>query len=443
MQKLFVFLVFFNIAIVNAQTNASIWVLSGMRIITGTGDSVINNGTIVFKNGIIEAVGDSSNITIPVNATIIQLKGKTVMPGMVDMHAHFWSNGRQQFQPYSNLYLASGVTTVFSLGEYFPDSLAIWRKQINEGKKNGPRIFSAGLYIQSGIPPNPLMQSVNTSDSAIWLFNKYKNHLEGVKFYDNVNEAVFLAIMQEAKKNNFITTGHLNSIKAEFAIDHGINGLEHGIWTIPELNPKTPGISPYCQIAKINIDSSLVDTIIQKIVRNKVYITATFTAGETASTHFENISPDWKIYMEDASRNKYRSYKSRNQACLDTILLLQKKFIKKVYDKGGLIVTGTDPVFPEIMAGFSVARELKRYVEAGIPHLQAIKMATLNGAIALRKEHLFGSLAKGKLADILVIAGNPDKDINDLNNLIMVFKEGKQYDPIALKKATIGTLRFR
>ena len=126
--------------------------------------------------------------------------------------------------------------------------------------------------------------------------------------------------------------------------------------------------------------------------------------------------------------------------CLKEALEKQSQFVKAVHDRGGLIVTGTDPVIPILLPGYSLHRELQNLVDAGLSPLEAIRAATLNAAIATQLDSQKGTIAAGKIADLVVVDGNPDEDISAIGNTCLVFKDGVPYLPEALRKSVEGQI---
>jgi enamidase len=126
--------------------------------------------------------------------------------------------------------------------------------------------------------------------------------------------------------------------------------------------------------------------------------------------------------------------------CLEEALERQSQFVKAVHDQGGLIVAGTDPVLPILLPGYSLHRELQNLVKAGLSPLEAIRAATLNAAIATQLDSQKGTIAAGKVADLVVVEGNPDDDITAIGNTVLVFKAGIPYLPEALRKSVEGQI---
>lgn len=429
-----------GISMVHAQVNDQLILLKNMRIIDGIADEAIENGSILIREGRIEAVSDSI-IPVPEGAEVMDLSGKTVLPGFVNMHAHFWPLDQPNYRPVSKLMLAGGITTAFSLGDIQPEKLQAFRQLVNEGKEVGPTIYTVGPYFQGG-QVNARFRAVNTVEEALNLYNEWKDKIEGIKFYVSISQECFDAVIKEAQKDGKIVTAHLMSIKTEHAIDMGINGLEHGVWTIDELIPKTKGMGNFCRIASMNMDTSEMERIMDKMIEKGVYISPTIVPMEALWAERGSFVPNWQIYLGDSLRMRYNTPNTRNQECMPGLFEKQVEFIQRMYKKGALIVTGTDPFYPNTPPGFDIHREMIALTEAGLSNMDAIKAATINGAIALKRDQEFGSIQTGKIADLVIVAGNPDLDIQEVANVISVMKKGKLFNTAQLRTECIGEIKM-
>lgn len=274
----------------------------------------------------------------------------------------------------------------------------------------------------------------------------WKNKVNGIKVYTSITEEELRNLIELSSQHNLPVTGHLGSITAANAIDMGIHGLEHGIIGMPEFFEY--GFSPEsiaCQDTEFDLSDPVIESLIQKIVKNRIYITPTIVTLKVMMNGFEPIT-EWQQYISDnvlESVTKFERMISSNkniQNCISNIIPKQNVLLKEINNRGGLIVTGTDPVGPMITPGYGLHREMELLVEAGLSPMEVIQAATLNAAIALRKKTEFGSLEAGKRANILVVQGDPSQNINDVGNTVMIFKHGKQFDPNQLRESAVGRI---
>ncbi|MGI8468689.1 MAG: amidohydrolase family protein [Pyrinomonadaceae bacterium] len=229
----------------------------------------------------------------------------------------------------------------------------------------------------------------------------------------------------------------------------GIDGLEHGIFAMSELaDQSASGQERFCTLAKLDLNSPTVENLINLIVKRKVAIDPTIVTYQSLHPDFVPVTPDWlKYYSPEAQayQTKLLSQSSKRNPAADECLLgalqTQMRFVKKIYDKGGIIIAGTDPVIVTLTPGYGLQRELRNLVAAGLTPVQAIHAATLVAATVMRREKDLGSIERGKFADLVVVTGNPATRIEDAGNTEIVFKGGVQYNPAVLRKAAEGQIK--
>ena len=198
----------------------------------------------------------------------------------------------------------------------------------------------------------------------------------------------------------------------------------------------------YCAISALDITSPAVTNMVHALVSQGTYLDPTILVFQPELPDFEPLVEDWEKYLDpDVVMPLRRALGSMIQhTCLQEALEKQGQFVKAVHDQGGLIVAGTDPVMPIILPGYSLHRELQNLVDAGLTPLEAIQAATLNAAIATRLDSQQGTIAAGKIADLVVVDGNPDEDITAIGNTRLVFKDGVPYLPEALRESVEGQI---
>lgn len=415
------------------------------RVIDGTGTPAHLDWTVLIQGTHILAVGP--DVEIPDGTYVVDLAGKTILPGMFDMHGHLYSyNGQSQiFESiaYPRLYLAGGVTTIFTAGEMEPESAIALREDINNGQAIGPQILTTGPYFSGGNTASWMLKAGSAED-MLALYNQWSSRIDGVKFYTRIPEDQFKVILDAAHADGLIVTGHLESIPALRAIELGIDGLEHGLFGMSEFFPKGTSFEvQYCAISQLDMTSAPVIEIVDALVQHQTYLDPTIVVFQPELADFKPLVEDWEKYLDESVRDSILvSIQSMKQSgeCLQIALEKQAQFVKMVHDKGGLIVTGTDPVIPILLPGYSLHRELQNLVNAGLTPLEAIQAATLNSAIAIHLDAEKGSIAPSKIADLVIVDGNPDINITDIGNTVMVFKYGVPYTPELLRKSVEGLI---
>jgi enamidase len=416
------------------------------RVIDGTGAPAHLDWTVLLKGARIVAAGP--NVVIPEAARRMDLRGQTILPGMFDMHGHLYSyNGERvsmELTAYPRLYLAGGVTTIFTAGDFDPSGAASLREQIASGEQVGPHILMAGPYFSGGEAPG-WMTVARTPAEMLRHYQAWNDTIDGVKVYTGIPEDQFTALLNAAHADGLFVTGHLESISGMRGIELGIDGIEHGLFSMPEFFPIARSASftgQYCAISRLDITSPEVTRIINALVRQGTYLDPTIVVFQPELPDFEPLVADWEKYLDPSARLPLqRAIRSMIEpTCLDEALEKQSQFVKAVHDRGGLIVTGTDPVIPILLPGYSLHRELQNLVNAGLSPLEAITAATLNAAIATRTDSERGTIAAGKIADLVVVEGNPDEDITAIGNTRLVFKEGIPYLPDLLRLSVEGQI---
>lgn len=299
-------------------------------------------------------------------------------------------------------------------------------------------------YFSGGDAPS-WMFTARTPEEMRALYEAWNDQIDGVKVYTGIPEDQFIVLLEAAHADGLFVTGHLGSISGMRAIELGIDGIEHGLFSMSEFFPQIPSTSfraQYCAISQLDVMSPEVTSIVEALVRQGTYLDPTIVVFQPELPDFEPLVSDWEKYLDpNAVMPLRRTIRSMIQpTCLHEALEKQSQFVKAVHDLGGLIVTGTDPVIPILLPGYSLHRELQNLVNAGLSPLEAIKAATLNAATAIHLEAQKGTIAAGKIADLVVVDGNPDEDIAAIGNNRLVFKEGIPYMPEALRKSVEGEI---
>lgn len=418
--------------------------LINSRVIDGTGASAHLDWTILLQGTRILAAG--SDVTIPEGARVLDLTGQTLLPGMFDMHGHLYAydgeNLAMELTAYPRLYLAGGVTTIFTAGDFDPQEALALRESMDNGEAVGPHLLIAGPYFSGGNAPAWMLKA-QSPDAMRVIYESWSDKIDGVKVYTLIPEDQFIALLNAAHADGLIVTGHLESIPAMRAIELGMDGIEHGLFSMSEFFPKGASFrEQYCAVSQLDITSPAVTDIVEALVEQGTYVDPTMVVFQPELPDFVPLIPDWETYLDPGAVMPLRSeLRSMIQpTCLKEALEKQMQFVKAVQDRGGLIVAGTDPVIPILLPGYSLHRELQNLVDAGLTPVEAIKAATLNAAIALRIDSEKGTIASGKIADLVVVDGNPDEDISAIGNTLLVFKEGIPYSPEVLRASVQGLI---
>ena len=432
--------------------------LTNVRVIDGTGAAPRENQTIVIQNGRIARIGPSASTQAPAGARVIDLTGHSVIPGIVGMHDHtFYTTSRRSVQAnytFPRLYLASGVTTTRTTGSMSPYSEMNLKKRIDSGEAPGPRMHVAGPYI-SGDGSGSGMYEVGTPEDARRVVDYWaKEGVTWFKFYTSITRDEMKAAIDEAHKHGLKLTGHLCSVGYREAVALGIDALEHSLFANSEYDPnKKPDQCPATanqSFVALDMKSPAVRATIDEMVKHKVAMTSTLAIYEL---FVPNRPPELDQRMLDAmspeTRDEYIN--SRKQIAANPAAGIPPEVFKKAmeFDRmfvaaGGLLAAGSDPTGNGgALPGFGDQRNHELFVEAGFSPVESIKIMTLNGAKVLGVDKDLGSIETGKIADLVVINGNPAASPADIRKVTIVFKDGVGYDSAKLLNTVKGWVGIR
>jgi imidazolonepropionase-like amidohydrolase len=424
----------------------SVVALTNVRVIDGTGAAVKAGQTIVMRGGTIQAVGATSQVSIPAGARTLDLAGRTVMPGYVMLHEHlFYPSGggavyNEQGFSFPRLYLAGGVTTMRTAGNMAGYADINIKKAIDDGAMLGPSIDVTAPYLEGPGLPIPQVKALRGTDDARKMVAYWADEgATSFKAYMHITRAALGASVEEAHKRGLKVTGHLCSVTFREAAALGIDDLEHGFVTASDfVTDKKPDECPsggavQRSILGLDVNGAPVRELIAELVRRRVAITSTLTIFETFSASQPGAPAKALEAMLPEARRQYEQRRAAIAQANDstwTVLLRKEMLLEKMFaDAGGLLVVGTDPTgFGGVIAGYSNQRALELLVQAGFTPLEAIKVATLNGARYLGRDAQIGTIAVGKQADLVVVRGDPSTRIDDVQHVELVFKRGVGYD---------------
>ncbi len=454
------------------RIEAPVIALTHVRVIDGTGAPAQEDQTIVISDGKIQRSGPSDRESAPNGARVLDLNGYTVLPGLVGMHDHMFFPMGGNPPMYSNmgasfprLYLALGVTTIRTTGSVQPDLDLEIKTLIDSGRMIGPKMHITAPYLEGVGAFTPVMHQLKDADDARRLVNYWADQgATSFKAYMNITRDELRAAVEEAHKRGLKVTGHLCSIGYREAAEIGIDNLEHGLLADSEFVPnkqpdKCPGPTVGTSLRQLDINSDAVKETIRTLVAKNVALTSTLPvfeggaplasvqAGPTAiGAPSAVLNPRLLNVMNNDARVRYLTNRSRIAADSATPLLVRKSmdFERAFVAAGGLLIAGLDPTGNGgVVAGFGDLREVELLVEAGFTPLEAIKIASLNGAKFLGEESRIGSIAIGKQADLMIVKGNPAVKITDIENVEIVFKDGVGYDSEKLIQSVQGLVGIR
>ncbi|PWT96284.1 MAG: amidohydrolase [Blastocatellia bacterium] len=451
------------------RTEAPVIALTHVRVIDGTGAAPRDDQTIIINNGKIESVGSSANAKTPANAQTLDLQGYTVLPGLVGMHDHMFFPMGGSPPMYSNmgssfprLYLALGVTTIRTTGSVAPYTDLEIKRLIDTGRMIGPKMHVTAPYLEGRGSFTPVMHELTGADDARRMVNYWADlGATSFKAYMNITRDELRAAVEEAHKRGLKVTGHLCSIGFKEAAEIGIDDLEHGLMVDSEFVPNKqpdqcpPGAAVSTSLRQLDLNGTAAQETIRSLVAKNVAITSTLPVFEAAGAALSQsgigaasalLNPRVLNVMSTDTRVRYLQARARVSPETNYVALLRKamEFERAFVQAGGLLIAGLDPTGNGgIVAGFGDLREVELLVEAGFTPIDAIKIASLNGAKFLGENSRIGSIVPGKQADLMVVKGNPATTIADIEKVEIVFKDGVGYDSEKLIQSVQGLVGIR
>jgi enamidase len=424
----------------------SVVALTNVKVIDGTGAAPRAGQTIVMRAGAIVSVGDAASAKVPAGARTMDLSGRTVMPGYVMLHEHlFYPSGggaiyNEQGYSFPRLYLAGGVTTMRTAGNMAGYADLNIRKAIDDGTMLGPSIDVTAPYLEGPGLPIPQVKALRDEADARKMVAYWADEgATSFKAYMHITRAELGAAAQEAHRRGLKITGHLCSVTFREAASLGIDDLEHGFVVASDFVPdKKPDECPAGNavqraIAALDPTSAAARDLIAELVKRRVAITSTLTIFETFAAAQPSAPARALDAMLPEARRQYEQRRAAIAQSADTtwnVLLRKEMQLERMFaDAGGLLVVGTDPTgFGGVVAGYSNQRALELLVQSGFSPVDAVKIATLNGAKYLGRDAKIGTIAAGKQADLIVVRGDPSARIEDVENVEIVFRQGVGYD---------------
>jgi imidazolonepropionase-like amidohydrolase len=442
-------------------------VLTHVRVIDGTGQPPLDDRNLVVERGKIVAIQDGADVAASPDTTVLDLRGHTVFPGLVGMHNHLFYIARPNFDEHwvseppllvpemmfssPRLYLAAGVTTMRTTGSVEPYADLNLKREIDAGRLIGPHIDVTGPYLEGPNSPFIQMHRLGSPQEARQFVNYWADRgATSFKAYMHITRAQLKAAIDAAHRRGLKVTGHLCSVSYDEAADLGIDDLEHGFYANTQLDPdKKPDACPPTTggptLQKMVPGGPEATALIAKLVKRRVAITSTLPVFESSVPGRPPLRQQVLDAMTPQARQAYLYFRNRPAslpprttdpaAMLRRNMDLERAFVAA----GGLLIAGPDPTGNGgVVPGFGDQRQVELLVEAGFSPVEAIKIATLNGAIYLGRQDRIGSIAVGKNADLVVVRGDPASQINDIENVEIVFKDGVGYDSAKLLESVKG-----
>lgn len=408
----------------------------GATLVDATGAAPVADSAVVLEGDRIVAAGPRSKVKIPRGATIVDGKGRWLVPGLWDMHAHF-----EQVE-WGPLYLAAGVTTARDCGNVF-EFIKGARDAIEAGKGLGPRLLLAGIV--DGDSPMALgVVRINTAEEAHAVVARYKAAgFDQIKIYSSIKPEMVPVITAEAHKAGMTVTGHVpNTMNILQAVEGGmdqINHLQYVAALAMPLSKIRTAKSPAEAVEAIRasrFDTPEMVKAIDELKAHHTVIDPTIALFQwiwhPANVPFATIEPGAaKLPSELAGPINGAGVSGPQAEVFGAVFDKWVELVGVLHKAGITIVAGTDQAIP----GYSLHREIELYQRAGFTPLEALQSATIVPSRAMGKDKEVGTIEVGKRADLLLVDADPLADVANLRKIRFVVARGRVYEPAPLWRA--------
>lgn len=438
--------------------DAPVVALIHATVIDGTGAAPQGDQTVILRGNLIESMGPSASHPVPTDAQVLDLSGKTLLPGFVMLHEHlFYPAGAGNYNTLSfsfpRLYLAGGVTTMRTGGSMAPYEDINVKRMIDSGQALGPTMDVTGPYLNGPGLPIPGVKGLRGPEDARRMVDFWVGEgSTSFKAYMQISRAELRASAETVHAHGMKLTGHLCSVTYREAADLGIDNLEHGFMAATDfVADKEPDQCPRGarnSLLDVDVEGEAFQSLIGHLIEEGVAITSTNTVFEASTPG--RTPPPAGAYASMAVESREAHLRARirmergDPSAQIQLFAKNLEMEKAFHDAGGLLVVGTDPTGNGgVVSGYSNQRALELLVEGGFTVPEAVRIATLNGALYLGLEASIGSIAVGKEADLIVAAGDVATDIAAITEMELVFKDGIGFDSAKLFASVKGTVGIR
>ena len=433
--KMHLVYIFLSFLALHAQVDTSTIAFKNVNIIPMDTMQILTDYTVITSGGLITEIGPSQSVTIPQDAYIIEANDKYLMPGLTDMHVHIWD------EDYLMHFLANGVTTIRNMwGE---SEHLLWRQEIRTGKRFGPELYTTGPILEGENPAWFDSRVITTVDQARNVVKQNKNDgYDFIKVYHTLNNKdVYDAIIDEAALQDIRVVGHPAIVTdsmwtiMEYAYATNVASIEHMHWYLNCVwqMPLGNDVSMLEEFYSEDIDSLLTARLLDLQIQAGAWSCPTLAVVKNYTSPTELAEAKLRPYVKYVKKRDIDDWVQTivNRPSLPFDLLNEyrkniaaKKMVKAMHDQGVKLLIGTDCTNPFVVWGFSVNEELQLFVEAGLTPFEVLTIATKNAAEFMQAEHIFGTVAEGLRADLILLNSNPLENIDNVQDQVGVMARG-------------------
>lgn len=414
------------------------WAIKNVSLFDVHQKKFIPRQTVRMEGERVVTVEDSIRTNTSEATNVLDADGKFLIPGLIDAHAHLTTILYQSFMTGDEIlpfFLANGVTSIRNTGDNVPAQKLIQRYSLAHPNLC-PRIF-LGSFLIGSVPP--IHQEIGWSLSKPEEVPAFVAHMSGwgvttLKIYANCLPAVGRKVIEEGHRHGMVVTGHLFSYPVSDAIEDGIDCLEHieSISDFLRADPKNRH--------SIDLTTDVARRLVEKIVEHEVYVDPTlmvflgtlfFADDPQVINHPDNEKMPQRLldFWAKDRATRLSNYSSGPRSIREATFEKYRDLVGMLYRAGVRILVGTDAPEPQVPPGFSLHHEMRLLVDSGMSPADVLACATLNNAKIVKREMDLGSIAPGKLADMVLLNGNPLLDIENSRKVYRVIKGGTMLDP--------------
>ena len=427
------------------QAVANVIAIRNVTVTPGSGAPPITNATVLVRGEYIAAIGPSAEMVIPRGARVIDGRGKFLVPGFIEMHAHL-SKARASAL---GLFIANGVTTVRDMGGDHEEVLR-WRQEIRSGKRVGPRMLIAGPYLEAARnvermrrdPPEKRIEPFektripvgSPADARRIVAELASRGVDFLKIRTVQDEATYLAINEAANAQGIPLVGHVTGIRPEVVLEAGHDGIEHFFYPSLENKSREERMAVWRKFAERRV--AIVPTLV-------ALFEGTFPPTDRLRAIMEDdagkIEPrraylskylvlDWREQVEESNDQRRQALRR----IWDEVI---RRDLREMHEAGMDILVGSDIAVLNTYPGFSIHDEMLLFVnELGMTPADVLERATSRSARFLRIADSVGTIERGKVADLVLLDANPLQDIRNTKRIAAVVVRGTLYDAQGLRK---------